>query len=63
MGKRDESMVYETLFHIVDKWDSIYAKAYQDGEYQSLPLNKIKDDKEIAKFVIKTIRDKFYGAI
>ena len=63
MGKRDESIVYETLSHIVDKWESIYTKAHQDGEYQSLPLSKIKDDKEIAKFVIKTIREKFYGAI
>lgn len=59
MPEKDESIVYRTLVSFVEKWDSIFIRTMQDGKYENISLNKIRDDKEIANFVIQTLKDNF----
>ena len=59
MPEKNKSIVYKTLISFVEKWNSIFIRTIQDGKDESVSLDKIKDDKEVANFVIQTLRDKF----
>lgn len=55
MPDKDKSDIYDVLNRFVNNWENIYLKVYQDGKWQSLSLDKIRDDKIIANFVIKCL--------
>lgn len=59
MPEKENSITYDVLNRFVEHWDDIFVRSKQSGTYQSISLIDIKDDKEIADFVIKTIKEKF----
>lgn len=59
MPEKENSIVYDVLNRFVEHWDNIFVRSKQSGTYQSISLIDIKDDKEIADFVIKVIKEKF----
>jgi flagellar capping protein FliD len=59
MPEKNESIVYKTLVSFVEKWNNIFIRTNQDGKYENVSLDKIKDDKEVANFVIQALREKF----
>lgn len=59
MPEKENSITYDILNRFVEHWDDIFVRSKQSGTYQSISLIDIKDDKEIADFVIKVIKEKF----
>lgn len=59
MPEKENSITYDVLNRFVEHWDDIFVRSKQSGTYQSMSLIDIKDDKEIADFVIKAIKEKF----
>ena len=59
MPEKENSITYDVLNRFVEHWDDIFVRSKQSGTYQSISLIDIKDDKEIADFVIKAIKEKF----
>lgn len=59
MPEKENSITYDVLNRFVEHWDDIFVRSKQSGTYQSMSLIDIKDDKEIADFVIKVIKEKF----
>ena len=59
MPEKENSITYDVLKRFVDHWEDIFIRIKQNGVYQSMSLNNIKDDKDIADFVISTIKEKF----
>lgn len=59
MSEKENSITYDILNRFVEHWDDIFVRSKQSGTYQSISLIDIKDDKEIADFVIKVIKEKF----
>lgn len=59
MPEKENSIIYDVLNRFVEHWDDIFVRSKQSGTYQSVSLIDIKDDKEIADFVIKAIKEKF----
>ena len=59
MPEKENSMTYDVLNRFVEHWGDIFVRSKQIGTYQSISLIDIKDDKEIADFVIKVIKEKF----
>jgi len=59
MLEKENSITYDVLNRFVEHWDDIFVRSKQSGTYQSMSLIDIKDDKEIADFVIKVIKEKF----
>lgn len=59
MSEKENSITYDVLNRFVEHWDDIFVRSKQSGAYQSISLIDIKDDKEIADFVIKVIKEKF----
>lgn len=59
MPEKENSITYDVLNRFVEHWDDIFVRSKQSGTYQSISLIDIKDDKEIADFVIKVIKEKF----
>lgn len=48
--------VFQMLARIVENWDSIPVRVYQDGSWQNLYLSEIKDDAAVAKSVISWLQ-------
>ena len=59
MPEKENSITYDVLKRFVDHWEDIFVRTKQSGVYQTVSLNKIKDDKEVADFVINVIKEKF----
>ena len=59
MPEKENSKTYDVLKRFVDYWEDIFVRTKQSGVYQTVSLNKIKDDKEVADFVINVIKEKF----
>jgi hypothetical protein len=45
--------VYQVLKRAVDNWGNIPIRVYQDGEWQSLFLSEVKNEKDKAAAVVK----------
>jgi hypothetical protein len=59
--KKLESEVYKFMQRVVQHWDRIPIRIFQDGKWQDLFLCEIKDDKLIAQWVITTLSSKTYS--
>ena len=48
--------VYQMLSRIVENWNAIPVRVYQDGRWQNLYLSEIEDDQAVAKSVIRWLQ-------
>jgi len=55
MPVKKDSYVYNFLRRVVENWDKIAIRVHQDGKWQSVYLCDIKEDRDIALWIISQL--------
>lgn len=61
MPDKIKSRVFDFLNRIVEHWDNIPIRVFQDGKWQSLMLSEIKNDRDIADWIVTRLQETQFG--
>jgi hypothetical protein len=62
MPSKEKSKVFEFIKNTADQWDNIIINVFQDGNWQKLPLSKVKNDRAIADHIVTRLQEKQFGS-